>query len=158
MLMIRTHTEPTFGFLVSDVARMLRRVFDQRARKIGLSLAQARALLYLARCEGINQACLAELLEVQPISLARLLDRMGNAGWIERRADPDDRRVHRLYLTDKARPLLSELQRMSVETRAEALAGFSDDEKDVVMGLMTRVHRNLADCVQAPNNQDGDDE
>jgi len=158
MLMISMHTEPTFGFLVSDVARMLRRVFDQRARQIGLSLAQARALLYLARCEGINQACLAVLLEVQPISLARLLDRMGTAGWIERRADPSDRRVHLLYLTDKARPLIDELQRMSAETRSDALAGFSDAEKDMAMRLMTRVHGNLSVRVPATDNQDGDDD
>jgi len=158
MLMISMHREPTFGFLVSDVARMLRRVFDQRARQIGLSLAQARALLYLARCEGINQACLAVLLEVQPISLARLLDRMGAAGWIERRADPGDRRVHLLYLTDKARPLIDELQRMSAETRADALAGFSEAEKDMAMRLMTRVHGNLSVSVPGTDNQDGDDD
>jgi len=143
--------EPTFGYLVSDIARLLRKVFDQRARRIGLSLAQARALAYLARHEGINQAGLADLLEVQPISLARLLDRMGAAGWIERRADPADRRVYRLYLSEKARPLLDQLQQMSAETRAEALVGLSDTEADLIMRLLTRVHGNLS--ARAPQGQ-----
>ena len=135
--------EPTFGYLVSDVARLLRKLFDQRARRIGLSLAQARALTYLSRHEGIHQAGLADLLEVQPITLARLLDRMEAAGWIERRADPVDRRVHRLYLSDKARPLRDQVLGLAAETRAEALVGFSDREKDVVMALLSRVHGNL---------------
>ena len=158
--------EPTFGFLVSDVTRLLRKVFDQRARRIGLSLAQARALIYLAHHEGINQCGLADLLEIQPITLARLLDRMGAAGWIERRADPDDRRVHRLYLSDKARPLSDQVLQLAAESRSEALAGFSDGEKDMVMGLLTRVHGNLfkrapVTCAAAepPNdNQDATDD
>ena len=151
--------EPTFGYLISDVARLLRKVFDQRARQIGLSLAQCRAIAYLARHEGINQAGLADLLEVQPISLARLLDRMVTAGWIERRADPGDRRAHRLYLSDRARPLLDQLQGLSAETRAEALAGFSDSEAEMLMGLLRRVHGNLSDRAAAnrPVVPPGDD-
>ncbi len=140
--------EPTFGYLVSDVARLLRKIFDQRARQVGLSLAQCRALVYLAHYEGINQACLADLLEVQPISLTRLLDRMEAADWIERRADPADRRAHRLYLSEKARPLLELVQQLSLQARLEALAGFSEEEKTVLMGFLSRVHGNL--CSRAP--------
>ncbi len=136
--------EPTFGYLVSDVARLLRRVFDQRARTVGLSLAQGRALIYLAHHEGINQSGLAELLEVQPISLARLLDRMETTGWIERRPDPADRRAHRLHLTDKARPMLALIRDLAAQSRAEALLDLSDGEKDVLMRLLARVHDNLS--------------
>lgn len=136
--------EPTFGYLVSDIARLLRRVFDQRARTVGLSLAQGRALIYLAHHEGINQAGLADLLEVQPISLARLLDRMEGTGWIERRADPNDRRAHRLYLTDKARPMLALIRDLSAQARAEALCDLSEGDKDVMMRLLTRVHDTLS--------------
>jgi DNA-binding MarR family transcriptional regulator len=153
---MRTAIEPTFGYLVSDLARMLRKVFDQRARLIGLSLAQCRALAYLSRHEGINQAGLADLLEVRPISLARLLDRMGAAGWIERRADPEDRRAHRLYLSEKARPVLDQLHRLSAETRAEALAGIPEEETEMVMRILSRVHANLSERMPATDNRDID--
>jgi DNA-binding MarR family transcriptional regulator len=135
--------EPTFGYLVSDVARLMRKIFDQRTRCIGLSLAQSRVLINVERHAGINQARLADLLEVRPISLTRLLDRMEATGWIERRPDPDDRRAHRLYLTEKAFPLLDGIQTLASTTRAEALAGLSDDEQRVLTGLLRRVHGNL---------------
>jgi DNA-binding MarR family transcriptional regulator len=135
--------ELTFGFLTSDIARLLRKVFDQRARRVGLSLAQARVMIYLERLEGTNQARLADALEVRPISLARLLDRMQTSGWIERRPDPGDRRAHRLYLSAKARPVLSQIRSLAAQTRAEALAGLSVDEQQRLMGMMTRVHGNL---------------
>ena len=136
--------EPTLGYLVSNIARLMRKNFDRRARQVGVSLVQGRAMVYLARHEGINQAGLADLLEVQPISLARLLDRMAASGWVERRADPDDRRAHRLYLSDKARPLLESIQSLAANTRAEALAGLSDDEEAALMRLLMRVHGNLS--------------
>jgi DNA-binding MarR family transcriptional regulator len=135
--------EPTFGYLVSNIARLMRKNFDQRARQVGVSLVQGRAMVYLARHEGINQTGLADLLEVKPISLARLLDRMAVAGWIERRADPDDRRAHRLYLSEKARPLLESVQDLAADTRAEALAGLSNSEETALIELLMRVHRNL---------------
>ncbi|MGE4281720.1 MAG: MarR family winged helix-turn-helix transcriptional regulator [Magnetospirillum sp.] len=135
--------EPTLGFLLSDVSRLMRRAFDQQAAKIGLSLAQCRALIYLARNEGINQAGLAELLEIQPISLARLLDRMGGNGWIERRADPADRRVHRLYLTDKARPVLEQVRALAAEIRANATVGLAPEQVTVVMTALRTMHSNL---------------
>ena len=158
--------EPTFGYLVSDIARLLRRVFDQRARTVGLSLVQGRALIYLANHEGINQAGLADLLEVQPISLARLLDRMEGTGWVERRADPADRRAHRLFLTAKARPMLALIRELSAQTRAEALCDLSEGEKDVLMRLLTRVHGTLssrepeggAAADPADHTQDAEDE
>jgi DNA-binding MarR family transcriptional regulator len=156
--------EATFGYLVSDIARLLRRVFDQRARTVGLSLAQGRALVYLAHHEGINQAGFAELLELQPISLARLLDRM--EGWIERRPDPDDRRAYRLHLTDKARPMLALVRDLAAQSRAEALLDLSEAEKDVLMRLLTRVHDNLSEREPAgwaapesvDHHQDGTDD
>ncbi|OIQ94538.1 transcriptional regulator SlyA [mine drainage metagenome] len=146
MLMINTPTiiDPTFGYLVSDVARQLRKTFNHRARRIGLSLAQCRALLYVARQEGLNQARLAELLEVQPITLARLLDRMEAAGWLERRADDSDRRVRRLFLCDKALPLLDQIQDLSAEVRAEALSGLAAADQSVLMTLLKQVHCNLS--------------
>lgn len=140
--------EPTFGYLVGDVARLLRKDFNQRARDVELSLTQCRALCYLARHEGINQARLADLLEIQPITLARLLDRMASAGWIERRPDPVDRRAHRLYLAERAWPLIDRAQALAAETRHEALSGLADDEKETLMRLLLKVHGNL--CNREP--------
>lgn len=149
-----TVMEPTLGYLLSDVTRLLRKVFDQKARQIGLSLAQCRALAYLARHEGINQAGLAELLEVQPISLARLLDRMGAAGWVERRPDPHDRRAHRLYLSDKARPLLEQLRDLSTSVRAEATQGLAPAQIDQMMAMLQTMHANLSNRTGVAETQD----
>src|SRR3954471_23987227 len=92
-----------------DVARMLRTYADQRARQFGISRAQWVVLMRLDRSEGLKQSELAEILDLQPISLTRLLDRLAENGLIERRADPHDRRANRLYLTPAARPLLKQL-------------------------------------------------
>src|SRR5215207_31713 len=100
--------EPTLGFLVHDVARLLRKRLEQRARAagIGLTRAQWQALANIARCEGINQAGLAAILDVEPITLGRLLDRMEASGLVERRHDPRDRRQRNLFLTERAWPEL----------------------------------------------------
>src|ERR1700751_1352951 len=100
----------SFGFLVSDVSRLLRKRFDQRARTLGLTRAQWQVLAYLARYEGINQTGLADILEIEPITLARLIDRMEEAGWVERRAHPSDRRARQLYLTEKAEPIFARMR------------------------------------------------
>jgi len=89
------------GLLIHDVGRLLRRQLDQQAQAIGLTSAQWRVLAYLARCEGTNQATLADLMDMEPISLSRHLDRMEADGLTERHRDPDDRRAHRLHLTDE---------------------------------------------------------
>jgi DNA-binding MarR family transcriptional regulator len=109
------HPNKGLGFLLADVSRLLRRDFDRRVRELGMTQAQWRALAHLARDEGINQAALAERLEVAPITLARLIDRMEQAGWVRRAADSADRRATLLFLTPRARPILREL-----ETHADA--------------------------------------
>src|ERR1043165_2568241 len=98
-----------FAFLVSDVARLLRTHADQRARQFGMTRAQWAVLARLETNEGLKQSELAEMLDLQPITLTRLVDRLCANGLIERRADPDDRRAKRLYLTPQARPLMDRL-------------------------------------------------
>jgi MarR family transcriptional regulator for hemolysin len=134
----------TLGFLMFDVGRLWGKRFDQRAKPLGLNRAQAKVLGYLARNEGINQAGLAELLEIEPITLVRLLDRMGHAGWVERQPDPNDRRAHRLYLGAKARPVLAAIRKVSDETREEALDGVSPREHELFRQMLERIHGNLA--------------
>ena len=135
----------SFGFLVHEVARLFGRRFNQRAQQVlGLTRAQCRVLGYLARNEGINQAGLADLLEIKPMTLVRQIDRMEEDGWIARRPDPADRRAYRLVLTEKARPILDSILDLSNEVRAEAFAGLGKSEGRMLVALLRRVHTNLA--------------
>jgi DNA-binding MarR family transcriptional regulator len=133
-----------FGFLLYDSARLLRRDFDRRARTIGLTRAQWSVLALLSRNEGINQAGLAELLDIEPITLVRLLDRMERAGWVERRPHAVDRRIYTLYITDKARPLIAQIRALATETRALALAGISLEDQAHLVEILTRIRANLS--------------
>jgi DNA-binding MarR family transcriptional regulator len=138
----------SFGFLVHDVARLFGRRFNQRALLfLGLTRAQCKVLGYLARNEGINQAGLADLLEIKPMTLVRQIDRMEEDGWIERRPQPGDRRARRLVLTDKARPILACILDLSNEVRTEAFAGLSHEEGRHLIDLLRRVHANLSERV-----------
>jgi DNA-binding MarR family transcriptional regulator len=135
----------TLGFLVGDVSRLLRRAFDVRARTIGVTRTQWRMLTTLSRHEGANQGRLADLLDVEAITLCRMVDRLSEAGLVERRPDPTDRRAWRIYLTDRARPILDELRSLADGLIEEALDGISDAERDTLMTLLERVRTNLND-------------
>src|SRR5262244_1980446 len=104
-----------FAFTIMDVARLLKTYADQRARQFGISRAQWAVLVRIDRHEGLKQSELAELLDLQPISLTRLLDRLADNGLIERRPDPNDRRANRLFLMPAARPLLDRLAKLSAD-------------------------------------------
>ena len=135
-----------FGHLVHDIARRDARRFNERAMsRLGLTRSQCRIIRCLAGNEGINQAGLADLLEINPMTLVRQIDRMEEDGWIERRHDPADRRARQLQLTEKTRPVLARLQRLSGELRREAFAGLSEEEGETLVALLQRVHRNLAE-------------
>jgi DNA-binding MarR family transcriptional regulator len=138
----------SFGFLVHDVARLFGRRFNQRALLfLGLTRAQCKVLGYLARNEGINQAGLADLLEIKPMTLVRQIDRMEEDGWIERRPDPGDRRARRLVLTAKASRILTRILDLSTEVRTEAFAGLSEVDGQHLIDLLERVHGNLSQRV-----------
>jgi DNA-binding MarR family transcriptional regulator len=134
----------TIGFLLKDVTRLFTRRFEERAQDLSLTLAQCKALSYLERHEGVSQKRLAELTELDPMSLVRILDRMEADGWVERRPDPQDRRARTLYLTVQARPLLERIAMVASETRAEALTGLAEDEREQLTRLLARVHENLS--------------
>jgi len=135
----------TLGFVLNDVARLMRKRFEQRARAaaLGLTRAQAAVLAHLARQEGINQASLAQLLELEPITLARLLDRLQAVALIERRADPKDRRAHLLFLTGAAYPLLDRIFALAAEVREDALTGVPESERDGLVDLLIAMKANL---------------
>lgn len=131
------------GYLLGDRSRLLRRAFDDQVRPLGLTGPQARLLLHLQREEGGNQGFYADRLDVQPITLCRMVDRMEDSGMIERRPDPDDRRARQLYLTPRSRALIAEL-RGTVDTLLEdMLAGVSAHDREIFIKLLTRIGENL---------------
>jgi MarR family transcriptional regulator for hemolysin len=135
--------ERTLGFLLHDVARLLRKRFEQNARDLGLTRAQWQVLAHLARNEGIHQGGLADILELEPISLGRILDRLQAAGLVERRPHPKDRRAWLLFLRPKAHPVLEKMRAIGAATRAEALAGVPEAEREQLIHILTAMKENL---------------
>jgi DNA-binding MarR family transcriptional regulator len=135
------------GFLFKDVSRLWVRFFEQRATQLGMTLTQAKVLVYLARNEGSTQARLAELTDTDPMTLVRVIDRMEKDGWLERRPDPTDRRAYRLHLKRAADPVLAEIHRIGDKARGEALAGLSQEDRARLLELLERIHANLVELV-----------
>jgi len=131
------------GFLIYEVSRLLRRDFNRRVAAEGLTQVQWRTIAYVAHCEGCNQVTLAESLEVKPITLTRLVDKLQDGGWIERRPDPKDRRAVRLHLTEKARPLLALMHEKALETRERALTDVDEAGRRALLDTLRHMKNNL---------------
>lgn len=136
--------ENNLGTMLADVARLMRRTFDERARSIGVTRPQWQVLTMLGRNEGSNQGNLAELLVVEPITLCRMVDRLQEAGLVERRPDPADRRAWRLFLTPKARGLLEDLRPLGEQLIDMAFDGISQAERDHLSLTLDRIRQNLS--------------
>jgi DNA-binding MarR family transcriptional regulator len=136
-------TDRTLGFLVADISRLLRRSMDRRLQSLGLTQAQWRAIVYLSRNEGMTQAALAERLEIQPITVTRLVDRMENAGWVERRTHPLDRRAVQLYLTPQSQPILEETHARASDTLNEATRGVAPRVQRQLVATLEQIKQNL---------------
>src|SRR3954451_8698947 len=128
---------------IVDVARMLRTYADQRARQFGISRAQWTVLMRLHRSEGLNQFELADLLDLQPISVTRLLDRLAESGLIERRPGPNDRRANRLYLTPAARPLLKQLTSLGEDVMQIVLQSVDESAQEQLLRNLDTMKNNL---------------
>ena len=133
----------SFALLLHDVARQFRYRFDARARVLGVTRPQWRALLVLARREGLSQSELAEVLEVERITLCRMIDRLAEAGLVERRADPHDRRVWRLHLMPKSRAIVEQLSAIGAEIEEEALSALSAAERTMLRESLMRIREKL---------------
>jgi MarR family transcriptional regulator, transcriptional regulator for hemolysin len=144
------NNQPTLGFLLHDVARLLRKRFEQRAKGLGLTRSQWQTLAYLNANEGIHQGGLAEILEIEPITLVRILDKLQERCLIERRQHPTDRRIWQLYLRDSARPLIAEMSVIGNATRAEALDGLPDEERACLVRALCRMKTNLVEACAQP--------
>jgi MarR family transcriptional regulator for hemolysin len=145
--MVTFSRERDFAFMLSDVARMLRTLFDQEARKFGMTRAQWGVLFRLERSEGLKQSELADLLEIQPITLTRLIDRLCDSGLIERRSDPHDRRAKRLFLTPAARPLLTKLDKLTSEIMERTLTGVDRATVEAMTGNLAGIKENVRQAI-----------
>ena len=140
-----TALQPNIGALMHDVARLMRRRFERRARQSGLSITrqQARALLSVARNEGLSQAAVATLLDIEPIALVRLLDRLHEEGLVERRLHPTDRRVRTLWMTPLGWTVVDRILAINAQIREEACAGLSPAARDALLQTLDHLKSNL---------------
>lgn len=135
--------ERHIGFLISDVARLMRTAFDRRVRGLGLTRSQWLVINRLHRRPGATQSELAEMLEVEKATAGRMVDRMEKKGWVVRRPDATDRRVNRLHLTAEADLLQVQLAQIADRTVDDALGLLSPRERDRFSESMRRVKRQL---------------
>ena len=149
-----TQLEPpvdrTFGFLVREVGRLMKRHFERRARQTGLPLTrlQAAVVLFVSRHEGVSQAEVATRLDIEPIALVRMLDKLCEEGLVERRPHPTDRRVRALWLTPAARPLRARILAINEAIRKEAFAGLPEETRTLLVHALGHIKDNLA-CEEA---------
>lgn len=137
--------QPNVGALMHDVSRLMRRRFERRARQTGLAITrqQARALLSIARNEGLSQAAIATMLDIEPIALVRLLDRLHEEGLVERRLHPTDRRVRTLWLTPPGWTMVDRILAINAQIRDEACAGLSPAARDALLRALDHMKTNL---------------
>jgi MarR family transcriptional regulator for hemolysin len=145
----------TFGFLVHDVSRLIKRRFERRARQTGLPITrrQAAVVLYIARNEGVSQAEVATWLDIEPIALVRMLDKLHEEGLVERRAHPTDRRVRTLWLTPDARPVVERILDINQAIREEAFAGLAPGTRKLMIAALGSIKDNLTMQEEAANDQ-----
>jgi MarR family transcriptional regulator for hemolysin len=133
----------SFGYLLNDVTLLFRKHFDRRAVKFGLTRAQWRATKMLNHREGLRQNELADLLDMEPIAVGRVIDRLQAAGFVERRADPRDRRAWRLYVTEQARVIVDDMELVARDLRKDATRGIGYDELAQALAVMNRIKENM---------------
>jgi DNA-binding MarR family transcriptional regulator len=142
-----------FAFTIMDVARLMKTYADQRARQFGVSRAQWAVLIRIERNEGLKQSELADMLDLQPITLTRLLDRLADNGLIERRADPNDRRANRLYLRPAAKPVLDRLAVLGADLMETVLDGLTSASIERMLKELGAVKDNLRTAIANNTNQ-----
>jgi len=161
MALIPTEESAHFGALVRDVSKLIRRRFEKKALKLGLTQAQWAALSHLMHHEGINQATLAEMMDIEPITLVGLLDRLERGGWVERRHDPADRRARLLYLTKRAHRIIGSVELIKTQVGKEAFAGVPARDQKQIINILQRVRENLdtvgREEISAVRMRDNDD-
>jgi MarR family transcriptional regulator for hemolysin len=159
---VSANHERYIGYLISDVARLLRTVFDRRVRHLGVTRSQWLAISRLDRRPGASQSDVADMLEIERATAGRLIDRLEANRWVERRADPRDRRVNRIYLSRASEELLQSLWPIAAATNDEAMNDLSEEERQVLTKLLSRMKSRLQDMADhtaaADETTDGEGE
>lgn len=141
---MKSTPDSSFAYDLHDVTCLFRKHFDRRALRLGLTRAQWRALKSIRRREGLSQSELAEFLEMEPIAVGRVIDRLAAAGFVERRADPNDRRRWRLYLTVKAHGVTDDMEVIAAELRRESLVNIDDADFGAFQRVLKQLRANLS--------------
>src|SRR3984957_2977525 len=147
-VMPRGSVDVNFLFTLGELQRLVRAYADRQAARYGIPRAQWAVLAKVERFEGLKQSELAEQMEMQPITLTRLIDRLCDNGWIERRSDDSDRRVNRLYLRKAAKPLLAKLAGLKSELTATALEGINPSDANRLLGQLETIKENVRNAIQ----------
>ena len=147
--MLARNPDNHFLFALADLQRAVRAFADQRAARYGVTRSQWAVLVKVHREEGLQQAQLAKLLDIQPITLTRLVDKLCSSGLVERRADANDRRANRLYLTAAARPLMAKLRGLRDEINQTALAHLSQEQADAFVAQLDQIKANVRAAYKA---------
>jgi MarR family transcriptional regulator for hemolysin len=142
--MLREDLSRNYGFLLMDVSRLMRTVYDRRVKGVGLTRSQWWVLNHLFRTPGVKQTELAAILEIERATLGRLLDRLEKKGWVRREDDASDRRVWRVHLTKAAEPAMRRLRTQAAKLRSDALAGLSAKERERFVDTLLAIKANLA--------------
>jgi DNA-binding MarR family transcriptional regulator len=143
----------SFGYLLNDVTLLFRKHFDRRATRFGLTRAQWRAIKVLHHREGIRQSELAEFLEMEPIAVGRVIDRLQAAGFVERRADPKDRRCWRLFATEQARGVVDDMVQIARELRRDVTRNVDIAELQQALEVLERIKANLQALEAMPSDE-----
>jgi MarR family transcriptional regulator for hemolysin len=151
--MARGPVDTNFLFTLGELHRLMRLYADKQAARYGITRAQWAVLVKLERAEGLKQTELAEQMEMQPITLTRLVDRLCEHGWIERRSDDSDRRVNRLFLRKTARPLLGRLSGLHSELTATALEGINPADAHRLLTQLEAIKENVRNAIQHPTSE-----
>ena len=148
-------TDVSIGFLISDVSRLLRRVYARRVEPLGLTRSQWRVLVHVSRREGVSQPALAKILQIQNTTLGKLVDRLEQKGWVERRVQEGDQRARRLFITGQARPLIDQMEELADAVHADALDGVADHETEQLHDTLLAVKSNLLRLLNGSRDGNG---
>ena len=153
MLAMKNDPQSGVGFVIHDVARLMRWNFDRQSQGLGLTRAQWVVLAHLKRRDGVQQKTLAALMDIKPITLARHIDRLEKEDLVRREDDPDDRRAKRVFLTAKAKPRLASLQKLGQKVRKQAMQGITAEDEQRLIDTLQRIRNNLSESAGGENGQ-----